>query len=255
MSQLARGPKNSLPLNSQVPSGNLKMNGSKREARVDPFAVPDNDYSDSFVDLLWINLLSSRMATAVEAEAFDATDRVGTGTAAYGGTTGGGGGPGAARGRNGGGLAPPKSGSTGAAVGGSTAASTEIEMTRRRLAGGMGGGYTYEDYVGLATKLQAGAPERQRAVVRGVLRSVFPEWFPAFYRMLFPPSKVCQDVFLLWRFPCLLDGGRCRRPGPNISRQQRAADGGKMGRLHGHLHTTPELRAQVVKYYYSSGRM
>lgn len=55
-------------------------------------------------------------------------------------------------------------------------------------------GYTYEDYVALATRLQAGAPERQREVVKGVLRSIFPPWFPAFYRTLFPPSKVSLSL-------------------------------------------------------------
>lgn len=167
---------------------------------MDPFAVPDNDYSDSFVDLLWINLLSSRMATAVKAEALDATDRTGAGTAAQGGSSGGGGSPGAARERKSGDFALTNSGATGAAVASSAAASSEVQMARRRPVAGMGGGYSYEDYVGLATKLQAGAPERQRAVVRSVLRSVFPEWFPAFYRMLFPPSKVCQDLSCSWSY-------------------------------------------------------
>lgn len=64
------------------------------------------------------------------------------------------------------------------------------------------GRYTYEDYVELASMLQSGAPEWQRQMVRGVLRSIFPSWFPAFYRTLFPFSKVRMGVFdwFIWRF-------------------------------------------------------
>ena len=171
-----------LALNSQVPSAGLKVDGSssssssrrngKAKAKADPFAVPDNDYADSFLDSLWINLLSSRMAVAVEAEAFNANGRKegGPGTTSSG-------------------SAREDTSARGKDLARSEGASGTPAVTRPP-GGGMGGGYTYDDYVALATRLQAGAPERQREVVRGVLRSVFPEWFPAFYRMLFPPSKV-----------------------------------------------------------------
>lgn len=281
--------KNPLPLiNGQVPSSGLKFsekkkknieNGSSKDmkGKADPFAVPDNDYSDSFLDSLWINLLSSRLAVAVEAEeAFTTSangrvlgqgERAAAAAAAdqggdligSGGIGGGGGGrvsdsastatsgspsvlagaisdsatelprtesqqrptgealllrqagrppvvveeTAAARGEeeNGrGDLALTKPATSTAAAAGAGVSPTAPTMVARRTpggnggglgwGGGMGGGYTYEDYVALATRLQAGAPERQREVVRGVLRSVFPGWFPAFYRMLFPPSKV-----------------------------------------------------------------
>lgn len=200
------GPINPLPLmNGQVPSPGLKINSQnnnkhndnsssrRSKGKVDPFTVPDNDYTDSFVDSLWINLLSSRMAVAVEAE-----EALRTGASARAGGRGernaaaassasadddrGG------RGTNGGGS----NGASTATSGSSSSSAAAAALTAaRRPGGGMGGGYSYEDYVALATRLQAGAPERQREVVRGVLRSVFPGWFPAFYRMLFPPSKVC----------------------------------------------------------------
>ncbi|CAN0058967.1 unnamed protein product, partial [Ectocarpus sp. 8 AP-2014] len=65
------------PLNSRVSSSGLyddddddDGNSSKKKVKkADPFAAPDNEYTDSFVDSLWINLLSSRMSAAVEAEA------------------------------------------------------------------------------------------------------------------------------------------------------------------------------------------
>lgn len=177
-----------LPLNSQVPSAGLKADSnSNRKIKVDPFAVPDNDYADSFLDSLWINLLSSRMAVAVEAETFSAKGAKG-GVVGIG--IGSGSGIGSAREKNtGDNNALPKLVPAGAAAGAAAEASG-ASLTTRPPGGGMGGGYTYDDYVALATRLQAGAPERQREVVRGVLRSVFPEWFPAFYRTLFPPSKV-----------------------------------------------------------------
>lgn len=222
------------PLNSRVSSSGLyeddnNNNSKKNGTKADPFAAPDNEYTDSFVDSLWINLLSSRMSAAVEAEAAAAavavvrakgnndndgksviaaaTDRISAGSDSAGSPAGE---PalaaaGAAkdatvlRGENVGrgwpGAADGGGGNGSDAV--STAltgpgrAAPAVAPPRRGTGGGMGGGYTYEDYVALATGLQAGAPERQREVVRGVLRSVFPAWFPAFYRMLFPPSKVC----------------------------------------------------------------
>ncbi|CAN0381910.1 unnamed protein product [Ectocarpus sp. 12 AP-2014] len=64
------------PLNSRVPSSGLnddddgdRNSNKKKVKKADPFAAPDNEYTDSFVDSLWINLLSSRMSAAVEAEA------------------------------------------------------------------------------------------------------------------------------------------------------------------------------------------
>eukprot|EP00903_Cladosiphon_okamuranus_P006765 g6597.t1 len=178
-----------LPLNSQVPSTGLKVDNGNGKAMADPFAVQDNDYADSFLDSLWINLLSSRMAVAVEAEAFNVKERK-EGVAGNGISSG------SARGKtNAKGSGLTKSAPEGAAAG--TVAEEEARRTfsmTRPSGGGMGGGYTYDDYVALATRLQAGAPERQREVVRGVLRSVFPEWFPAFYRTLFPPSKFSAQV-------------------------------------------------------------
>ena len=178
-----------LSLNSQVPSAGLKVdNGSGKaeaKAKADPFAAPDNVYADSFLDSLWINLLSSRMAVAVEAEAFNLRGRKERGP---GGVA-----AGEKANTQGGGLtksAPARTAAPAAAPAAAEEASGMSSPMSRPLGGGMGGGYTYDDYVALATRLQAGAPERQREVVRGVLRSVFPEWFPAFYRTLFPPSKV-----------------------------------------------------------------
>ncbi|CAN0099857.1 unnamed protein product, partial [Ectocarpus fasciculatus] len=207
------------PLNSQLPSSGIqaygddtKRSNSKKVRKADdPFATPDNEYTDSFVDSLWINLLSSRMSAAVEAEAAirakGNNDNDGRTAIAAGGGGDGAGSPagepalaaaaaaaadatvlrGGKAGRGGPGAANGSGGN------GSVAVSTALAGTRR-AGGGMGGGYTYEDYVALATGLQAGAPERQREVVRGVLRSVFPAWFPAFYRMLFPPSKFSAEV-------------------------------------------------------------
>lgn len=181
--------------------------GVGAKAKADPFSVPDNDYADSFLDSLWINLLSSRMSVAVEAEA-----RTGAAAKKNSRTSIGGGS------RIGEGESASDSSSTGASVaaerersqkdgggaasigiGPRTAPAPPVSGVARVSGkdkptvggGGMGGGYTYEDYVALATRLQAGAPERQRQVVRGVLRSLFPAWFPAFYRTLFPRSKVC----------------------------------------------------------------
>lgn len=174
-----------LPLNSQVPSAGLKVDNGNGKAKADPFAVPDNDYADSFLDSLWINLLSSRMAVAVEAEAFNVKSR-------KEGVAGNGNGSGSATEKEstkGNSLTKSVRAGEGAGAAAEEEASRTFSMTRPP-GGGMGGGYTYDDYVALAIRLQAGAPERQREVVRGVLRSVFPEWFPAFYRTLFPPSKV-----------------------------------------------------------------
>lgn len=171
-----------LALNSRVPSAGLKVDNGKVKA--DPFAVPDNAYADSFLDSLWINLLSSRMAVAVEAEAFNANGR-----------KKGGAGIGSARdNRN------TKGAGLTVSLPAAAAEASGTSLLTRPPGGGMGGGYTYEDYVALATRLQAGAPERQREVVRGVLRSVFPEWFPAFYRTLFPPSKVCIHMCQMYTF-------------------------------------------------------
>lgn len=180
-------------LNSQVPSAGLKVDNTNKSSnekekakKADPFAVPDNDYADSFLDSLWINLLSSRMSVAVEGEAFsNAKGRKEGGAAASNGS-------GSARERNTNDSALTKSVPAGVVAAGAAAEASGTSPTKRSPGGGMGGGYTYDDYVALATRLQAGAPERQREVVRGVLRSVFPEWFPAFYRTLFPPSKVSR---------------------------------------------------------------
>lgn len=173
-----------------------KANRAAGGVKADPFATPDNDYNDSFLDSLWINLLSSRMSAAVEAEAQTGNKNKKNGNSSGRvGKSGGGGGDstGAARlaaagrersGRDSAGAAPTGLGSSAAAAPPPPSTSPVV------AGGGMGGGYTYEDYVALATRLQAGAPERQRQVVRGVLRSLFPAWFPAFYRTLFPRSKV-----------------------------------------------------------------
>lgn len=257
------------------------------EKPANPFAVPDNVYHDSFLDSLWINLFSSRMSAAVEAESFAATATASqlqkdqwpaaaaaaaaAATAAAGGEENinsgdkrndagvmrtslwAGGGDtteklelsdddetfkgqqfiGALFGSHVssaptlgseettlesqtpttvtvGGIQMPVGGRTraagrnfgdGDAVNGRTDRALESVNNeggaKLRVGGsGIGGAYTYEDYVALATKLQAGRPERQREVVRGVLLSIFPGWFPAFYRTLFPPSKVGFGV--LW---------------------------------------------------------
>ncbi|CAM9305763.1 unnamed protein product [Scytosiphon promiscuus] len=194
------------------PGGRAKAGGTKAGvgAKADPFAVPDNDYADSFLDSLWINLLSSRMSAAVEAEA-----RAGAAAKEQKSYSSGGGGtgPSVARaetgaaaaseqrsGSGGGGIAPTAVGQRAGAPPPpppSAVGPGEASLTAKAPpggGGGMGGGYTYDDYVALATRLQAGAPERQRQVVRGVLRSLFPVWFPAFYRTLFPRSKFSAEV-------------------------------------------------------------
>lgn len=212
----------------------------------DPFAVPDNVYRDSWLDSLWINLFSSRMSAAVEAEAFArrrAGGEAGGGAQARQGTNS----PllrlatpaplnreglipqrtlaeqqilvevndplpttspttlpttekTAGEGRKGAFLPVEEDGVL-AESGGVNGRRIGVEGIALGLGGGfsiksrrsdssMGSAYTYDDYVSLATRLQAGPPERQRQVVRGVLLSIFPAWFPALYRVLFPRSKV-----------------------------------------------------------------
>lgn len=290
----------------RIAASNKSLTTSTRKKNADPFAVPDNEYNDSFLDSLWINLFATRMSAAVEAESFAST--VARKARSAGAPTelqveqwpaaaaaaaaavrarrlreeGGSGGDTAAvekeitvakseldgfetiaiadreernlqnyclksaTAKNVGignsvvdriDSSPSVNFSAGSGAGtdwataaaaregakgehhplpegvGSTA--DRFGYRRRELArqdapadavnttaigsggvgrsvggGGMDVAYTYDDYVALATKLQAGPPERQRQVVRGVLRSIFPKWFPAFYRTLFPPSKV-----------------------------------------------------------------
>lgn len=187
-----------VPLGSPPPS---RSNQASLSVKADPFAVPDTVYRDSWLDSLWIKLFSSRMSAAVEAEAQERCGLLLAGGegAAAGNTSsarrtsaeeeGGGEGEGHTIGATMESSAAAANGNTGrsngaaAVVVGSLNSGVTVE-------GGVRGGYTYEDYVTLATRLQAGPPERQRQVVRGVLRSIFPVWFPAFYRTLFPVSKV-----------------------------------------------------------------
>ncbi|CAM9620781.1 unnamed protein product [Ascophyllum nodosum] len=142
-------------------------------AKADPFAVPDNDYKDSWLDSLWINLFSSRMSAAVEAEARRVV----------------------------GGLAKAREAPRLVETSAASGFPTSLEGLKGGVSEGGSiaregdtGRYTYEDYVDLATRLQKGPPERQREVVKGVLRSIFPPWFPAFYRTLFPFSKFSAQV-------------------------------------------------------------
>ena len=151
-------------------------------AKADPFAVPDNDYKDSWLDSLWINLFSSRMSAAVEAEARRVV----------------------------GGLAKAREAPRLVETSAASGFPTSLEGLKGGVSEGGSiaregdtGRYTYEDYVDLATRLQKGPPERQREVVKGVLRSIFPPWFPAFYRTLFPFSKVRVGTFV---FVCCSTG-------------------------------------------------
>lgn len=183
----------------------------------DPFSVPDNQYKDSWLDSVWINLFATRMASALEAEEGFREGQLR-------------GGAGSSLSEGGESHPPPENNvikKTGKAFGASGEGNEILPLSSPfarfvesmpikkpkiqnraeekqeggfnegggktpALQGGIGGGYTYDDYVALATRLQAGPPERQRQVVAGVLRSIFPSWFPMFYRMLFPPSKVCE---------------------------------------------------------------
>lgn len=203
-----------MPLGSPPPS---RSNQASLSVKADPFAVPDNVYRDSWLDSLWIKLFSSRMSAAVEAEARERCGLLLAGgeSAAAGNTSsarrtsakeeGGGEGEGRTIGATMESSAAAANGNTGrsngaaAVVVGSLNSGVSVE-------GGVRVGYTYKDYVDLATRLQAGPPERQRQVVRGVLRSIFPAWFPAFYRTLFPVSKV--SFFFHQAFACstLLQG-------------------------------------------------
>lgn len=163
-----------LPLGEPVREAN---NILPRESKPNPFAAPDITYKDSWLDYLWIGLFGSRMSAAVEAEARRVAEEPGY--------------PG---------LVSLPSLENRDSVGLEVSGDSECEgggSERGVIGTGMrrgSGRYTYEDYVELASMLQSGAPERQRQVVRGVLRSIFPSWFPAFYRTLFPFSKVRAGV-------------------------------------------------------------
>lgn len=302
---------NNLVADTKPASSSASSTGKKQ---ANPFAVPDNEYRDSFLDSLWINLFASRMSAAVEAESYAASATppskqqqeqwpaaaaaaaasVRRRRAAATGATGAATGPGPALAESlvdeilqvkdvdlkgtpevngdkianmelpggddsfkkqqliGAHFGAPVSSARASSVvskatpaanavpaasvrdeqmpmegaqsgadsdlgdggttfeGGADRITTMVSQSasesvnkggaRARVGEtGMSGAYTYEDYVNLATKLQAGPPERQRQVVRGVLLSIFPRWFPAFYRTLFPSSKV--GVFLLYFFP------------------------------------------------------
>lgn len=159
----------------------FSSSSTPRPPVADPFSVPDNDYHDSWLDRLWINLFSDRMLAAVEG--IQAGER-------------------GFRGQEGGDS--PAGARAGADVGVAGSLDGEEEARARKSPRGVSNGrrissergsnargsYTYEDYVTLAKRLQAGTPEGQRRVVRGILLSVFPGWFPALFRALFPPGKV-----------------------------------------------------------------
>lgn len=174
-----------------------------------PFSIPDNAYRDSWLDSLWINLFSSRMSAALEREEFPAVrgtlgpesvDPVGRAgprtTEAPGVTTAGGCGSETTPTRR---YTPERTRASrtrflfdGMGFGGAKRGGTRLGVNGGAVTTGAAGGdhYTYEEYVALAKRLQAGPPESQRQIVRGVLRSILPRWFPALYRTLFPPSKV-----------------------------------------------------------------
>ncbi|CAM9837458.1 unnamed protein product, partial [Laminaria digitata] len=50
-------------------SGKTSSGGGGGGAKADPFSAPDNQYRDSWLDTLCINLLSSRMSAALKVEA------------------------------------------------------------------------------------------------------------------------------------------------------------------------------------------
>lgn len=169
----------------QMPLGEPIHEANNILPKPNPFADPDNTYKDSWLDCLWIDLFSSRTYAAVEAEARRIAKDPESPRLAY---------P----------LLLENRDSVGSEVSGDSACvggESERGVIRTGMKRGSGR-YKYEDYVELASMLQSGAPERQRQVVRGVLRSIFPSWFPAFYRTLFPFSKVRLGVvdWFRWRF-------------------------------------------------------
>ncbi|CAM9479961.1 unnamed protein product [Choristocarpus tenellus] len=188
----------------------------EKMGKANPFAVPNNNYKDTWLDLMWIGLFCRRISEALSVSETNEEE------------------PGNGLGEepttqpslcevalvsqptiDGKGLKKEHMHKRGAVSKDNTQlpnASSEGSNNRRWVGFGRSGKAqaaavagvdvgeeivkrpTYDDYVDLAIQLQKGPPEHQREVVRGVLRSIFPAWFPSFYRLLFPVGKFSSEV-------------------------------------------------------------
>ncbi|CAM9286556.1 unnamed protein product [Discosporangium mesarthrocarpum] len=164
------------------PAARLPLKPEKQGLKANPFSVPDNKYNDTWFDKLWIGLFCSRLSAAViEGEAPEVAELTPSPPS-----------PGSLEAA----LAAAAAGGRKSARGGETSCGTrqKEKMGVKQLSAAKSHGPSYEEYVSLALRLQNGSPEHQREVVQSVLRSIFPPWFPALYRFLFPVGKFSSEV-------------------------------------------------------------